>query len=230
MGAVMGQLLVSALGVAVSPLPIGATVVVLLAGDRRSTSLGLLVGWLTGIALVLVGAGSLGRIVAVERGGRSPALWALSLVVGVLAVAVAARTWRTRRAPGAEPRVPAWVATVGALPPSRTAAVGLLLAGANPKVLALVLPVGIGLAAAPLSAGEELLAGAAFVLLAGSTVLVPVALRLVAGHGADPALVAMRAVLIRHGAAISSVVLLVVGAVLVVQGGRELMAAVTPAG
>jgi len=226
----MEQLLFQALGVSVSPLPIAAVVVMLLTGDRMSTSTGFLAGWLTGIALVLDGAGSLGQAVENGRSGGTPLLPALVLTIGVLAVAVAVRTWRRRPGRGAPPGLPAWIATVGALHPARAALVGLLLVGANPKVLALVVPAGIALAAEELSAAENVLAGGAFVLLAGSTVLVPVALRQAVGRRADPALVTMRGALVRHGAVISAVVLLVVGVVLTVQGAAGLVAAVVPPG
>src|SRR3954451_6445169 len=97
MHSAMGQALVSALAVSLSPLPVGVALVMLLAGDRRSTSLGFLGGWLTGIALVLTGAGSLGRVVGVDRAGRAPALSAVTLTVGVLVFAIAVRNWRHRQ-------------------------------------------------------------------------------------------------------------------------------------
>jgi len=54
------------------------------------------------------------------------------------------------------------------------------------------------LAGAHLSSGGKCFAAAAFVLLAGSTVLVPVALPQAVGEQADLALATMRALLIRH--------------------------------
>src|SRR3954451_9920001 len=122
MHSAMGQALVSALAVSLSPLPVGVALVMLLAGDRRSTSLGGLGGWLTGIVCVLTGAGALGRVVGVGHGGRAPALSALTLTVGVLASAVAGRNWRHRHGQGGGSDLPRWMAAVSSLPPTRAAA------------------------------------------------------------------------------------------------------------
>jgi len=49
MGEVIGELLPLALGVAISPLPIIAVILILLAPPAGSTSGGFLVGWVVGI-------------------------------------------------------------------------------------------------------------------------------------------------------------------------------------
>jgi hypothetical protein len=221
--AVTGQVLLSALGVSISPVPVAATLVILLA-HRAASGVAFLVGWITGIALVLAVAATLGRLVG-TGGASGVSVWSvLALTIGVIAFALAIREGRRhRRGTGRSPA--AWVAGVAALSPARALGVGVLLVAANPKNLALLVPAGIVLARARLPAGMEILLGALFVLVAGSSVLVPVVVRQVIGDRADPVLVAIRGFLARHETRIAVLVLVVVGTVLVTYGVRGLAAA-----
>jgi hypothetical protein len=212
----IGQVLVPAVGVSISPVPVAAGLVILLAGRPRGTSAGFLAGWLTGIALVLAAATRLGHLTETGRAAGS-ALSGLALVLGLVLLALAARTWRRCVVRGSDRGPPAWITAVDSLAPGRALAVGLLLAVANPKNLALMLPAGIALARARLPGEEQVLVAAAFMLVATSTVLVPVLLHGAMGPRVNPVLVAMRRFLTRHGTAIS-VVLLLVGTVLAAQG------------
>ena len=218
----IGQVLVPAVGVSISPVPVAAGLVILLAGRPGGTSAGFLAGWLTGIALVLAAATRLGHVTETGRAAGS-ALSGLALVLGLVLLALAARTWRRSVVRGPERGPPAWITAVDSLAPGRALALGLLLAVVNPKNLALMLPAGIALARARLPAEEQVLVGVTFVLMATSTVLVPVVLHRALGPRVTPALAAARRFLTRHGTVISVVVLLVVGTVLTAQGAGGLV-------
>jgi len=218
----IGQVLVPAVGVSISPVPVAAGLVILLAGRPRGTSAGFLAGWLTGIALVLATATRLGHVTEPGRAAGS-ALSGLALVLGLLLLALAARTWRRRVVRGPECGPPAWITAVDSLAPGRAVAVGLLLAVVNPKNLALMLPAGIALARARLPTEEQVLVGVTFVLMATSTVLVPVVLHRALGPRVNPALNAAKIFLTRHGTVISVVLLLMVGTVLAAQGAGGLV-------
>jgi hypothetical protein len=97
------------------------------------------------------------------------------------------------------------------------------LAVVNPKNLALMLPAGIALAPARLPGEEQVFVGFTFVLVATSTVFVPVVLHRALGPRVNPVLIAARGFLARHGTAISVGVLLVVGIVLAAQGAGGLV-------
>src|SRR3954469_7110360 len=101
----IGGLLPFAVGVAVSPMPIVAVVLLLLTPRARTNGLAFLAGWIAGIA----GAGALLLALAGPAGAseqHEPAAgvsW-LKLLLGVLLVLVAARQWRGRSQAVATPK------------------------------------------------------------------------------------------------------------------------------
>jgi len=95
MGAVIGEILPLAVGVAVSPLPIIAAILMLFSERAGSTSSGFLIGWILGIvvatAIFTALAGTL------HSGGEPSAVasW-IKIGLGVLLLLVGARQWRGR--------------------------------------------------------------------------------------------------------------------------------------
>ena len=53
MGPVIGDLLPLALGIAISPTPVAAVIVMLLSTRGQVTSLGFVLGWIIGVALAI---------------------------------------------------------------------------------------------------------------------------------------------------------------------------------
>jgi threonine/homoserine/homoserine lactone efflux protein len=96
-GQAIGQVLSFGVGVALSPVPIIAVVLMLATPKGRSNGLAFLAGWIVGIA-------ALGTIVLVVASGASaskhgaPATWVstLKVVLGVPLLLVAAKQWRGR--------------------------------------------------------------------------------------------------------------------------------------
>ena len=107
MGAAIGDVLGLAAGVAVSPLPIVAIILLLATPRGRANGSLFAVGWLVGLsvlgAVVLLLAGP-----ADPSDDGQPAPWTgwLKLLLGVLLLLLAARQWRARPAEGAEPEMP----------------------------------------------------------------------------------------------------------------------------
>ena len=95
----IGQVLVPAVGVSISPVPVAAGLVILLAGRPRGTSAGFLAGWLTGIALVLAAATRLGHLTETGRAAGS-ALSGLALVLGLAGLKRRSRHDRVKCAAG----------------------------------------------------------------------------------------------------------------------------------
>ena len=106
MGAAIGDILGLAAGVAVSPLPIVAMILLLATPRGRADGLLFGVGWLVGLAV-------LGAV--------------------VLALQLALRQWRARPAEGAEPEMPRWIASLDRLRPGGALGLGALLSAVNPK-------------------------------------------------------------------------------------------------
>ena len=154
MGAAVGDVLGLAAGVAVSPLPIVAMILVLATPQGRANGSLFGLGWLAGLsilgAVVLLLAGSAG---ASDEG--EPAAWTgwLKLLLGVLALLLAARQWRARPAPGAAPEMPRWMAGLDKLKPGGALGLGALLSGVNPKNAALTIAAAATIAGAGLPGG-----------------------------------------------------------------------------
>ena len=212
---VIGDLLPAALAVALSPIPIVAVIVVL--GTPRAAVAGpaFALGWVTGLAAVST------LVVAVlgGSGGDSDtaAAW-LKLAIGVLFLGLAAQQWRTRPTGGAPAPAPAWMATLDAASPARTALLGAALSGANPKNVALTLAASATIAGADLDGGGTAVAVAAFVALGSVTVAGAVLFALLAGDRAARPLDAAKRFMADNNAVIMMVVLLLLGAKLIGDG------------
>jgi hypothetical protein len=123
MGAAIGDILGLAAGVAVSPLPIVAIILLLATPRGRANGSLFAVGWLVGLsvlgAVVLLLAGP-----ADPSDDGQPAAWTgwLKLLLGVLLLLLAARQWRAARPRGPSRRCPSgWPGSTGCDPARRWA-------------------------------------------------------------------------------------------------------------
>ncbi len=214
---VIGGLLPSALGVALSPVPIIAIVLVLGAPRARSQGAAFALGWILGLVVVSL-------LVVLVAGGSehsdepSAVLGWVEITFGVMFLSLAARQWRTRPGPGIEPATPAWMDAIDTMGTARTSAIGAALSGLNPKNLALT-------AAAAATIGQAALAGPAtgvaigvFVVVGSLTVAGPVVVFLVAPRRSAGPLRSIKEFMSAHNAAIMMIVLLLLGAKLVGNG------------
>ncbi len=213
----IGDLLPSALAVALSPIPIVAVVLVLGAPRARTAGPAFALGWIGGllavsvVVLLLVGSGG-------DADSDDPGLDWLKIAIGVLFLAMAAKQWAKRPRPGEEPEVPSWMDTVGSATPGRAALLGAALSGANPKNLALTLTAAASIAEAGLESADEAIATVAFVAVGSATVAGAVLFHLLAGDRAARPLAAVKAFMAENSATIMMVVLLLLGAKLLGDG------------
>jgi hypothetical protein len=219
MGAAIGNILGLAAGVAVSPLPIVAMILMLATPRGRANGSLFGLGWLAGLSIlgtvVLLLAGPAG---ASEEG--EPAAWTgwLKLLLGVLALLLAARQWQGRPAPGAAPEMPKWMAGLDKLKPGGALGLGALLSGVNPKNAALTIAAAATIAGAGLAGGEQAVTLAVFVVIGSIGVLAPLIVYLVGGAGAARTLDAWKTWAADHNAAVMAVLFVVFGFKLVGDG------------
>jgi hypothetical protein len=219
MGAAIGDVLGLAAGVAVSPLPIVAMILVLATPRGRANGTLFAAGWLAGLAV-------LGAVVLALAGPADPsadgepAAWTgwLKLLLGVLALLLAARQWRARPAPGAEPEMPRWMAGIDRLRPGGALGLGALLSAANPKNGGLTIAAAATIAAAGLTGGQQGVVLAVFVVIGSIGVLAPLIVYLVAGKGAARTLDSWKTWAATHNAAVMAVLFLIFGFKLVGDG------------
>jgi threonine/homoserine/homoserine lactone efflux protein len=222
MNQVFGELLPLAVGVAISPIPIIAAILMLLAGKAGATSLGFLLGWVAGIAMA---TGVSAALAAAGSGGSdepSPAVSWMKMGLGVLLLILAVQQWRGRPKPGADAALPGWMAAMDTFTWAKAAALGFLLSAVNPKNLLMCVAAGVAIGSGGLSSGDEAVAVAVFTVLAASTVAVPVLAYAAAPDRLRGPLDELKQWLQAHNAAVMSVLLLVIGTVLVGKGIGDL--------
>jgi threonine/homoserine/homoserine lactone efflux protein len=214
----VGDILPLAIGVAISPVPIVAIVLMLGTPLARTNGPAFAIGWVVGlsaagaITLMVTGEGS-------QDDGDQPTWVAvLSLGVGLLFVLLAVRTWRARPRRGHEAGLPSWMRAVDRFTTGKSLAAGLVLSAVNPKNLALTIAAAVSIAAAGVSTGEDLGTLAVFVLLGSVSILAPVAIYFAMGERAVSILAGIKDWMAAHSAAITTVLLLVIGAKLIGDG------------
>ena len=218
MGRLVGDLLPLAIVVAISPVPIVAVLLMLLAPKARPTSAGFLAGWLVGIAGVTTVVLLLADDPVAGRGRSSAAASWVELVLGVLLLPLAARQWRSRPKPGEVPTVPRWLAAADRFTAPRAGGLGLVLSAANPKALLVCVAAGATIAASGVDGVQATWSVVGFTVAAASTVAVPVLAYVVGGTRMTAALESLRSWLTVRGAAVTATLLLAIGLVLIGQG------------
>lgn len=216
MGEAIGQVLPLAVGVALSPLPIVAVVLMLVTPRGRANGIAFVAGWIVGLAVV----GAVVLVVAGKAGPSddgSPATWVsvLKLVLGVALAGVGIRQFRGRPRGDAHPETPKWMRALDTFTPAKAAGAGALLSGANPKNLLLAVAASASIAQAAGTTADEVVAYAVFVLVATLGVAAPVAIALALGDRARRVLDELQAWMSANNAVIMAVLLLVIGAKLV---------------
>jgi threonine/homoserine/homoserine lactone efflux protein len=215
----ISEVLTFAVGVAVSPVPIIAVTLMLFSARARVNGLVFLLGWVVALAIVSAIAYALADQGSSATGSTTSQSIAWGRIVfGCLFLLLAWRNWRKRPAPGEDPKMPKWMAGIDTLKPGKALALGLLLAGVNPKNLMLTLAAGAGLAQLGISTTDSIVSLIVFVLLASVTIAGPVVYYLLGGAQAKARLDDMKNWLAQHNDAVMAVLFLVFGAKLIADG------------
>jgi threonine/homoserine/homoserine lactone efflux protein len=219
MGQAIGQVLVFGVGVALSPIPIIAVVLMLATPKGRVNGPAFLLGWVLGLAVlgtILLLAASGGS----ASNGGAPAEWVsiVKLVLGALLLVVAMRQWRGRPDGESEPELPGWMKTIDTFTPVRAAGIAVVLSSVNPKNLLLTVGAAAAIAQTGASTGSQAVALAIFVLLAALGPGIPVGIFFLMGERAAATLDNLRAWMVRENAAIMALLCLVIGAKLIGDG------------
>lgn len=219
MAEAIGQVLSFGVGVALSPIPIIAVVLMLGTARARTNGPAFILGWVVGLAGV-------GTIVLLASSGADasqegePADWVgvLELALGALLLLVALRQWRGRPREGQTAEQPKWMKTIDGFKPGKAALFGVLLSALNPKNLLLAVGAAAAIAQTGASGGEQAAALAVFVLIGTLGTGVPVALYFVLGERSKRPLDELKAFMSQNNAAIMAVLCLIIGAKLIGDG------------
>ena len=216
MGQAIGDFLPSAVGVAISPLPIVAVVLMLVTRRGCANGPAFVAGWWIGLAIV-------GAVVLAIAGPANastdsgPATWVdvLFLVLGLLLIGVAAKQWRGRPHGDEDPPVPKWMGALDAFTPVKAGGAGVVLSALNPKNLLLAVAGAAAIGQAGISTGQEVGAYVIFIAIASIGVAAPVVIYFAMGDRSQPLLGRMKTWLAHNNAVIMAVLLLIIGVKLI---------------
>lgn len=219
MAEAIGQVLSLGVGVALSPVPIIAVVLMLGTPRARANGPAFVLGWVAGLAvagtaILLVSSG------ADASDGGDPATWVgvLKIALGLLLLLVAARTWQVRPRGDREGALPKWMQTIDTFTASKALGFGALLSGVNPKNLLLTVGAAAAIAQTGVPAGEQAVALAVFIVVGTLGPGIPVAIYFAMGERAERPLDNLKAWMGAHNAAIMAVLCLVIAAKLIGDG------------
>jgi hypothetical protein len=212
----ISAVLTFAVGVAISPIPIIAVILMLFSARARVNGPVFLIGWAIALAVVVALAYVLAGAAAstTEETTEDTIAWG-QLVLGALLLLLAGRQWRSRPAPGVTPPMPKLMSGIDAFTPGRAFGLALLLAGVNPKNLLLSIGAGSALAGLALSTSEAVVSMLVYVLIGSITILVPVVYYLVGGDKAKASLDSLKDWLAVNNAAVMAVLFLLFGVKLI---------------
>jgi hypothetical protein len=216
MGQAIGSILPLAIGVALSPIPIIAVLLMLATPRGKVCGPAFVVGWLIGLAvvgaIVLLVAGGAGA----SRGG-GPKTWVsvLKLALGLLLLLVGFRQWRGRPRGDTEPALPKWMEQIDTFTPVRAAGLAAALAGVNPKNLILTVGAAAAISQAGISSPDQAVVLAIFIAVATLGPGIPLGIYYALGDRSQKVLEELRGWMVQNNAAIMSVLILVIAAKLI---------------
>lgn len=219
MAQAIGQVLALGVGVALSPIPIVAVVLMLGTARGRANGPAFVLGWIGGLAAV-------GAIVLFVFGGADaseqgqPADWVdvVRIVAGVLLLRIAFREWRKRPHGDEQPELPSWMRTLDRFTAIRSATIGAVLSGVNPKNLLLTIGAASAIAQTGISAGRQAVALAVYIAVATLGVGLPVLAYFALGERSRHALEELKGWMAGNNATIVAVICVVIAAKLIGDG------------
>jgi threonine/homoserine/homoserine lactone efflux protein len=212
----VAEVLPFAVGVAISPVPIIAVILMLFSNRARVNGPMFLVGWAVALAVVS-GIAFLAGDAATDSTTADAVSWS-QVLFGAVFLLLAVRTWSKRTPTGEQPDPPKWMAGIDSFSPVKALSLALLLAGVNPKNLLLAAGAGAAVAGLGLPTSESVVSLAVFVVVASLTIAVPVVYYLVGGEVARTRLDNVKEWLALHNDAVMTVLFLVLGVNLVSKG------------
>jgi hypothetical protein len=210
----IGHVLPIAVAVALSSVPIMATVLVLLSPNRVRSAVPFLVGWVLGLVAVVTTFVLLAQTVPTPRHPQL-ALAISEIVIGVAIMTMAAIAWR-RTAP-ASAREPRWRRAVSSLGPWASFGFAFVL-NLRPKAILLAAATGLIIRADGLGIAESAVVIGVYTVISASTVAGLVLATVVAPDKTRGWLLSTQHWLDENGRIVAVVITLMIGVVLIGNG------------
>jgi len=219
MGSVIGAVLPLAIGIAISPIPIIAAILMLLSPKAKGTSIGFLLGWVAGIVVAVTVFTLLSSVIPDgEPDASKPINGTIQILLGAGLLFLALRQWRSRPKPGEDAALPKWMSAIDTMNAGKGFGLGFLLAAVNPKNLLMGAGAGVTIGSAGLTVGSIVVVIVVFTVIAAASVAIPVIAYLVASKQMTGPLESLRTWLVHNNATVMAVLLVVIGFVLIGKG------------
>ncbi len=209
MAEVITSLFGNMIGVAISPLPIIAMILMLFSPKAKVNGLAFTVGWMVGTLIWILVVSQVGM--SASSDDASSGAW-ISIVFGVLFLFLAFKQWQGRPKEGEEPHLPGWMEGIDSMPPTKAFLTGVVLQITNPKNLGLIASSGAVVAAANLTNSELWTTIVIFVIGASISFIIPLLLIFVAYDRVAPGLSRLKDWLVTNNATIMFILFLFLGA------------------
>ncbi|HVQ98637.1 MAG TPA: GAP family protein [Mycobacterium sp.] len=215
LGSALSRLIPLALVIALSPLSIIPAVLVLHSPRPRPSGLAFLTGWFVGLTAMTA------FFVAASDGlaflHKSPPTWAswVRVVLGSALIGFGVYRWVTRHS---HSEMPGWMRSLEGVTPGRAALLGALLAVVRPEVLLVCAAAGLTIGGPEIGASGSWTAAVIFVVVAASSVAVPIVAYAGAGDRLDEPLARLKNWMDQHNAALVAAVVVLIGALVFYHG------------
>jgi hypothetical protein len=205
------------LGLLLAALPVVLVPVALASKRPPGVAGAFLAGWLLGILLVGGVVIALADIIVLPSGNSQWFSYA-KIVLGLLLVALGVKKWTERPRAGQTPTVPGWLAGIDSMSGAKAFGLALLLATLNPKNLVLTVTGALAIAEVTPVPAQQVVALLVFVVVGSLGVAAPVVVTVLLADRSDRVLAAADAWMTRQSTVIVALVLLVLGAIVAING------------
>ena len=213
----IAELVPQAIGMAASPLPLIAVLVMILSPNGRGRSIGFAVGRVLAVLATVLAVAALSEF-ATQGSGGSRVGAALRLLLGVGLILLAISKLLSRPKGAADPKTPGWMQALDDMPPAKALRTGFLVTAINPKELIFGIAAGVVIGSASIPLGMVSAALLIYTAIATITVVVPVVAYLLLGAPVRRVLEPVRTWLVRYYSIIVAAVLAIIGAVMIGKG------------
>ena len=219
-----GQLLPLALTIALSPLPLAALLLMLLAPGGFRAAAGFSIGWFVGVLLAATLLALLSSLLPHDRAGGTRVLQVMvPLLLGIALIVLGIVQWHDRPTRGAEVPLPRWLSALDRLTPARATMIGVGYAAFRPKNLVMAAAAGVIILGAHTDPTGVVVSVALFTVLASITMLTPVLAYAFGGPRVRVRLARLREWLVRNMPLITVLTVLLLGLFLVGVGLATLL-------